>query len=261
MRYKPAMLLFFCLFLFLRLSAQTLDRNVIASSGGFFNSPTLSVSYTLGETFTPTFIVGNTMLTQGFQQSYVSSATLKLFIQGYYYSNGKMKPVLDNQGVIGADSLTVDTVTISLVNPVDLTVRCSVKGLLKVDGTMKVILPERVLNTYNYLKVNHRNSIETWSAAPLLILYSTSYDFSNNASKAFASNLTEVDNGIWAMYNADMNQDEYIDPYDFRVFLTASLNFANGYSTADLNGDGFVDPFDFSLYLEDNLNFISSVHP
>lgn len=50
------------------LKAQTLKPSVIATSGGYSSNTTVSLSWTMGETFTQTLQSGSTVLTQGFQQ-------------------------------------------------------------------------------------------------------------------------------------------------------------------------------------------------
>lgn len=60
------------IFLFLictaAVQAQSLDRQVVASAGGYQENATLSLSYTLGELAVQTLTAGNLILTQGFQQ-------------------------------------------------------------------------------------------------------------------------------------------------------------------------------------------------
>ncbi|MBK6990264.1 MAG: hypothetical protein IPH33_19580 [Bacteroidetes bacterium] len=56
--------------------SQSFSPKVIASSGNQVNVGGLSVSSTLGETFTSTLTSGNLMLTQGFQQPIVISLSI-----------------------------------------------------------------------------------------------------------------------------------------------------------------------------------------
>lgn len=55
-------------FAFFATQAQTLDRQVIASSGQYFENSNFNVQATIGETVIPTLTSGNVILTQGFQQ-------------------------------------------------------------------------------------------------------------------------------------------------------------------------------------------------
>ena len=49
---------------------QSLDQRVFAAQGDFDQSDEMSLSWTLGETFTETVFLNDRVLTQGFQQSY-----------------------------------------------------------------------------------------------------------------------------------------------------------------------------------------------
>jgi hypothetical protein len=61
----------FISFIFIRSSVycQSVTPFVIASAGDFFISSNAQLSWTLGEVVTSTFIDGNSILTQGFQQN------------------------------------------------------------------------------------------------------------------------------------------------------------------------------------------------
>jgi len=49
--------------------AQTIERQIVASGGASVSAP-LQIDYTIGEIAVETVTVGNTVLTQGFQQPY-----------------------------------------------------------------------------------------------------------------------------------------------------------------------------------------------
>ena len=51
-------------------SAQSIERDVVAGSGDYFEGTNGSLSWTLGEIATETYTAGNIILTQGFQQAY-----------------------------------------------------------------------------------------------------------------------------------------------------------------------------------------------
>ena len=89
----------------------------------------------------------------------------------------------------------------------------------------------------------------------------TTYDFSSADTQAYGSNMKEMEPGVWAIFTADMNQDEFVDNFDFGLYNMDNLGFATGYVNTDLNGDSFVDNFDFALYNENNLLFVASSHP
>ena len=182
----------------------------------------------------------------------------KIFIQGFYTSGGFMK----NSGtgflnVVSASSnpLDVDTVTLYAMasSPPHLEVDHK-KGILKTNGDISVVFgPSVVAGTSYYIKIKHQNSIETWSALPVLFASSTTYLFTSNISKAFGDNLIETpDHMGWAIYNGDINQDGAIDFPDFLDLDPSIQNGDGGYLKTDLNGDGGVDGLDF-LVLDPNI--------
>jgi len=89
----------------------------------------------------------------------------------------------------------------------------------------------------------------------------TSYDFTTAATQAYGDNMIEVATGVYAMFTGDINQDEFVDPFDYPSFELDNFNFASGYLSTDLNGDGFVDPFDYPVFELNNFNFVMSAHP
>jgi len=80
-------------------------------------------------------------------------------------------------------------------------------------------------------------------------------------NNAYADNQVEVDPGVFAIYSGDINQDGYIDPFDYSILQTDILSFAFGYVDSDLNGDGYVDPYDYAIYQKNSLDFVSSIRP
>jgi len=190
---------------------------------------------------------------------------LRLFIEGFYTGSGMMVPVLSNQFVPGATLQETDTITVELRaggNPA--TVLASTKAILMVDGSAECNF-QNVTPADNYwIVIKHRNGLQTWSSSTVMLSQGDySYDFSSSASQAFGNNMKDVyGEGIWSIYSGDMNQDEFIDIFDFPKFDQDNQNFVFGvYVETDLNGDGFVDIFDFPMYDQNNQNFIFSIHP
>jgi hypothetical protein len=187
---------------------------------------------------------------------------LTMFLQGYYTGNLTMTPSLLNQGVTTAVGTEADSVTIELRDSLDPTVVVgSVNTLLNTDGSATATFSAAQPGTSYWIVVKQRNSIQTWSGMEVMMSATTSYDFSVSATQSFGSNVVEVESGVWAVYSGDVNQDEYVDNYDFPYYDTDNLNFATGYFATDFNGDGFVDNYDFPIYDVNNLNFVSSIHP
>ena len=191
------------------------------------------------------------------------TVNLKLFLQGYYTGSGTMQPVLNNQSVINSLPNETDTVTVQLHHPETFALIDSKQAVLLTDGTVSVNF-EKPEGPY-YIAVLHRNSVQTWTADPLLCSASTAlYNFTIAANKAMGDNMIETEPGIWAFFTGDMNQDDFIDGNDFPEydFESASSGLYDGvYTGADMNGDGFVDGNDFPIFDGNSSNAVSAVHP
>ncbi|MBK7031157.1 MAG: hypothetical protein IPH45_19010 [Bacteroidales bacterium] len=82
--------------------------------------------------------------------------------------------------------------------------------------------------------IKNRNSIETWTAAPVSFSGSTiSYDFSNSADQAFGSNLRLMD-GVYVVYGGDENQDGLVDASDMIDADNDASTFVSGYVNTDV---------------------------
>lgn len=173
--------------------------------------------------------------------------TVKVLLQGYYSGSGTMTTTLLNEGVSNDLNVT-DTITAELHSasfPYDLV--SSKKGVLNLGGVSDFIFP--ITTGTDYLVIKHRNSVETWSANPILLnADSINYDFTTSANKAYGGNMVEVETGTWAIYSGDINQDGAIDAFDY-IILDPDIFFGNfGYLDSDLNGDGVVDAFDYVIF-------------
>jgi hypothetical protein len=93
------------------------------------------------------------------------------------------------------------------------------------------------------------------------MLIGTVLQAQSTTNNAYADNQVEVEPGVFAIYSGDINQDGFIDPFDYSILQSDILSFAFGYVDADLNRDGYVDPYDYSIYQKNSLNFVSSIHP
>ena len=243
-------------------------------SGGTFSGPGIS-----GNSFDPavagvggpytityTYTNGNGCTNVATQQVTVQNCTntisvnLKLFVQGYYAGLGTMQPVLLNQGIASLSTET-DTVTIELYQPGTFSLVDSKKAVLSTNGALSVSF-NQAAGSY-YVAIKHRNTVQTWTANAINCTAATPvYDFSTAANKAFADNQVEVEPGVWAMFTGDINQDEFIDVFDYGQFNDDNLAGVNSsYVATDMNGDGFVDVFDYQVYNDNNLAGIGSIHP
>lgn len=195
----------------------------------------------------------------------VSSVILNqnILLEGYYLGGGMMSNCLNITGV-SPNPFDADTIFVSAMDPNSPYAEVDRQpGILKTNGDVTVSFgPAVVANSLYYLKINHRNSVETWSAAPVLLTATTNYSFSSATSQAFLSNEAITFDALYAaIYSGDINQDGAVDGTDFLELDPAIQAGDGGYAIGDLNGDGAVDGSDF-LNLDPNIqNGIGVVTP
>lgn len=189
-----------------------------------------------------------------------TQTNLKLFIQGYYTSNNAMTTVLANQGRPTLGGIT-DTILVELRNPTSpYGLATSTKAILYTNGTTTAYF-NPVQNGYYYVVIIYRNTIETWSATPVLITNLSPYDFSTAAANALGSNQVALGNGQYELYSGDINQDGMMDVFDYLIQDPDIIAGNSGYLTSDLNGDGAVDIFDYLVLDPNIINGLGKVIP
>ncbi|MEZ5047641.1 MAG: hypothetical protein R2831_11695 [Chitinophagaceae bacterium] len=188
-----------------------------------------------------------------------STLTVNTFLQGYYLSANTMKSVLSNQSASSNPSIT-DSIVISLRQSTPpYAIIESHTAALNTNGTSSADFSSPSANYY--ITINHRNSIETWSANPVLLSTSTSYDFTSAVGQAYGNNLIAVETNVFGIFTGDINQDASIDIFDFLEWDVDNQNFNTGYYATDLDGDGSIDIFDFLIWDPNNQNFIGAILP
>ncbi|MBK9540851.1 MAG: hypothetical protein IPO49_00880 [Bacteroidetes bacterium] len=186
-----------------------------------------------------------------------SSVTLNLtvFIEGFTNNSGVMN---------GAVSPSVcDTLTVSLASSISpYSIVTSNVGVIGLNGSGSFVFTGPYLGNSYYVVVQHRNSLETWSANPVLFSSSSiTYDFSTAASKAYGSNEILHTSGKYAIRSGDVNQDGTIESSDYSSIENSSQFFASGYLPADVTGDNLVESSDYSLIENNSQLFLFSVRP
>jgi len=182
-------------------------------------------------------------------QSPSTTLNLTMFIEGFYNA--------------GSNSQVNDSITVQLRNStLPFAVAEEVKGVVASDGTVQLIFDNTSTGNY-YVAVLHRNSIETWSDAPVPITFGSTnaYDFSIASSQAFGSNQIQVDAAPlrFGIYSGDVNQDGTIDVTD--LSLIDGSYYGTGYIPTDVNGDGVVDISDSAIADNNSYNFVGKVTP
>ena len=205
------------------------------------------------------FKVDEIMLTEVNPISNLKTINLKLNLEGFYDAAlHEMRPVLLNQGT-SSDATLVDNITVELINPTTLITAATVVVTLKTNGTAVCNFPSVADGSY-YIVIKHRNAIQTWSATAVVISASpVIYDFSDAATKAYGSNMVELEPGVYGLYTGDLNQDGNIDNSDYTLWENDSNAFLFGFYATDLNGDGNVDNTDYTIWEANSNNFIYSI--
>lgn len=190
-----------------------------------------------------------------------TKVNLKLFLEGYYnISTHKMVSVKANQG-IGTSTTYVDDITVELRNATSGALVVTTSAQLQTNGTALASFSTSPTGFY-YIVIKHRNSIETWSATPLTVgTAPVSYDFSDTASKAYGSNQSLLETGVYGMYSGDVNQDGFVDAFDVVPVMNDIDFLLEGNLITDINGDGFVDSFDLPILSNNNDNLIEVQKP
>ncbi len=195
------------------------------------------------------------------------SITVKAIIEGYYNSNSVMNPVLYQLNQTSDSSIT-DSVYIKIWNPNNLvdsipTFLCHT--LLNKNGNAIVSLPSNLSGGYYYISINHKNSLETWSASTVRLLSDSMYDFSNSLSKAYSNSLNTpmkfLSSGKYALFSGDVNQDGLINSVDLQQVEITAKNIGFGYFKDDINGDGVVDLIDLQIIENNKILFLNKARP
>jgi hypothetical protein len=129
-------------------------------------------------------------------------------------------------------------------------------------GISSATLSNVVNGTSYFLQIAHRNSISTWSAAPVTVTGGAlNYDFTTSVNQAFGSNQVLV-SGVASFYTGDVNQDGTADGSDASLIDNDAFNFVSGdYVITDLNYDGTVDASDAAFIDNNAANFVGEIKP
>ncbi len=166
------------------------------------------------------------------------------------------------EGFFNGSSMMPDTISVELRNTASPFVLIeSRKSLLNSSGTGTAKYSSTVEGTPYYVVIQHRNSIETWSAVPQSFVSGIlNYDFTTAQNKAYGNNLVQKGTR-WCIYSGDVNKDGFIDGSDVAESFNESALGLSGYAAADLNGDEFVDGSDVSVAYNNNNLGIGAAYP
>ncbi|MBN1340491.1 MAG: hypothetical protein JXA03_14270 [Bacteroidales bacterium] len=272
--------LFFLSFLIYGFShAQSIERDVVASSGDYFENGGISLSWTLGELATETYMAGNIILTQGFQQpgatSQGFSLDLKVFLNGPF-NGATMNATLNTNGYVplnqpynanpwfytGTESVAaipsanvVDWVLIELrdaANAASATPSTMIErkaafllqnGIVTgLDGSNPLASTATITQNL-FVVVWHRHHLGIMSANPLVLSGGTySYDFTTGSGQVAGGSLgyKQLAPGIWGMVGGDGNSDDQVNSLDKNDIWAPQAGFS-GYVQGDFNMDSQVN--------------------
>jgi len=263
-------LIFFLIFLICinNLGAQQIFPAVKNACGNHFQTINGGIDFNIGEPITGLISGNNKQVTQGLLQPNNFNLGIKIFLEGFYSGLGMMDNFGDGGCLyklgISSDPTDVDTIRMTLLNSLNhLPVETSTT-ILKTDGYANFYFHSSTEGFY-FLKINHRNSIETWSASPVLLTNGGVYDFTDAINKSFGNNETlTFDNSSWAVYSGDISdastsqlglQDGLIQFRDYAFIETGVQMTKLGYTIEDITGDGVVESDDYVL-MENNVYYL-----
>ena len=237
------------------LKAQ-IKPDVVNSLGGSTSYTGGYLAYAVGEPIIGTATDGNTTITQGYLQTWLSIAkrvTINVFLQGLFnIETNRMNEAKDgNLDLPQWGANIADKINISLHNetpPYDLVYEFPAVDL-STSGQAYITVPANHNGNY-YIAIKNRNHLETWSS--LAIPFNESiiqFDFTSAMTQAYGINAQkEVSTNIYAIYLGDLDQSGWVDSEDFNIFEPILSLGPIGFYTPDFNGSGWVDSEDFNLF-------------
>lgn len=186
---------------------------------------------------------------------------INLFLEGLFNPGlNAMNKASNETGPAFPDS-TADVIHIELhdaFNTDSIVSQTSV--YLSVNGAAEIEIPTG-LNGNFYIVVKHRNSIETWSAQPIVFATDTiTYDFTDEIAKAYGNNLNLI-GSKYTIYGGDVNQDGAVDTADMTPVDNDSALYVSGYLVTDITGDGVVDTADMTIIDNNSFGYVGVISP
>ena len=128
-----------------------------------------------------------------------------------------------------------------------------------------VVFPNALSGNY-YVKVVHRNCIETWSKAggeSYVRGQVFNYDFTADQTTAYGNNLKQINSLplTYGIYSGDVNVNGVIDLNDVILVYNDVINFTAGYVQTDLNGDLITSLDDLVTVYNNSLVFAHTIVP
>ena len=203
---------------------------------------------------------------------YSTTLSLKVFLDGYYqYGSNPASMVaarylnLVEAGSASPGAVTdVDLITVQLRSATNTeTIVHTATPMLQKNGSAYCEFPLSALGGSYYLVVDHKGSNPLWSANPITLTTSTTYNFANNLESAYSDGdlslapMHTIVSGLYGIWLGELNEDGYLDAVDYSD-LELDI-YASGYLglyllDGDFNGDTYVDASDFAVF-DSNSNY------
>jgi len=275
-------------------SAQSIERDVVASSGDYYEGANISLSWTLGEIAVETYDNGSNILTQGFQQPGI---TLRIYVDLIAFLEGPfngsdMDVTLNSEGVLplaqpfnttpwnysGIESVpsipnpeVVDWLLVELRDAVDapsatpVTLMARKAAFLRADGSVVGLDGSSELhfdvNLDNNLFVVlwHRNHIGMMSAFALTEAGGVyDYNFTSAMGMAYLNGQKSLNGSVYGMYAGDADANGEIGFNDLESYWRVHAG-DQGYRSGDFDMNTQVNNEDKNEFWYPNTTIVSQV--
>lgn len=198
---------------------------------------------------------GSAQSTSSFNLQPLMNLTLNVFFEGYYRGSGTMTSALGGSVADSAEVLLA-----SAISPYGYL--HSARGAVNTNGTGLFTFNNVPQGYSYYIVIRQRNTVDTWSAAPIQFnALAINYDFSTASASAYGGNLKNLGGGRYGLFSGDVDKDGVITVDDLSEVTAHAGVFSGGYLPADVTGDLLIESADYSV-VENNYHLnISVLHP
>ena len=275
-------------------SAQSIERNVIASSGDYYEGANLSISWTLGEIATESYIGVDNIITQGFQQPDITLrifVDLTAFLEGSFNGsnmNTDLNSLSDfplsqpyNQlpwDYLGTESVgsipnaeVVDWLLVELRDAIDAPSATPATWIAKkaafvlsdgsvvgMDGTSELEFNKSITNQL-FVVLWHRNHLGMMSAFPVTKIGDVyNYNFTTAMGMAYLNGQKSLGGDTYGMYSGNADADGEVGVNDIDSYWAIQAG-EKGYYSGDLNMNTQVNNQDKNDYWHPNKTTLSQV--
>ena len=187
-----------------------------------------------------------------------------VYLEGAYDANNEMSTslvendfLLDENDNPISDEGAVDWVTLTLreecissdgSEPIEVTL--SEEGLLMKDGSVSIVIEDLEPGNY-YIEINHRNHLKVTSSDLVsLPNEGNPYDFTSSLSSVSGTEqLVEVEDGVFAMFAGDADNNGVINVSDYNAWA-ANPAAVNVYESYDFDCNGIINVSDYNLWFK-----------